>query len=75
MKAPPIRVAEKWGQEYSAGVNRRHLSAPNLSAKWLGTITISQPRQLGRKETKRVGPAGDGPEGGYSRAGLSFADE
>jgi hypothetical protein len=24
---------------------------------------------------KRVGPAGDGPEGGYSRAGLLFADE
>jgi hypothetical protein len=62
-------VAEKWGQKYFSGVNLRHLSAPHLSAKWLGELTKPE----GREETKRAGPAGAGLAGGYSRAGLSFA--
>jgi hypothetical protein len=40
-------VAEKRGQKYSAGVNRRH-----LSARWLGAIWISQPRQWAEKNGK-----------------------
>jgi hypothetical protein len=49
----PNRWAEKWGQKYAAGVNLRHISAPNLSANWFEETEATRPRQRAAKRHRR----------------------